>query len=148
MNFVLAVLFMSGPVSKSVIAGVPPVAGAQCLRSWTPLQGNLPLGTTDRSTEVIQIWKLFVPVRSASPVFAGWVYENRNREQFVQVNTVANAAALGHYVATLPANAQIKVRGLRPFAYASIGQAGRNQQFVAALARRHMVENCFSGRLR
>jgi hypothetical protein len=148
MTLALAVSAMNQSTSRNAsTTRAPAVAGSRCLGSWTSLQGNLPLGSTDRSTEVIRIWKLFLPVNSTSRIFAGWVYENRNHDQFVQVKTDANADTLESYVTSLPNNAQIRTKGLRPFAYDPIGQAGHNQQFVATLASRHMVEDCFSGNL-
>lgn len=148
LSMLLATTATNHGTATSRGAVVPAVAGAACLKSWTPLGGNLPLGSSERFTEVTQIWKLFLPVGPGSRVFAGWVYENRHHDQFVQTNSDATANALGRYVATLPKNAQIATSGLKRFAYDPIGRARLGQQFLATLASKRMIEPCFAAALK
>ena len=79
----------TGGIASGAVVPLDPSPGATCLGSGAELQVNLPLGHTDPSTEVVQIWYFLVPTDNAHFVKAGWIYLTRQDQQFFQVSPPA-----------------------------------------------------------
>ena len=136
------------PLNGTAVTQIPQV-GASCAGSGIALQSNLPLGSTDRQTEVVQIWRLIAPTRPGSTdrMYVGWAFQNRSGNQFVAAPSATAIAALENYNSKLPKAAQINMNGLPPTAIDPIGKPGLNQQFLAMLLKRHMAARCFARNL-
>ena len=114
----------STPSAPYLLALLPPARGAVCgtIVQSLPLDSNLPLGSTDKSTDVIQIWYLYEPTTlnpnpSASPaatfqngnLIVGFVYltagnpaTNQPGQYFVQ-STGGDPSFVSSLVSNIPA---------------------------------------------
>jgi len=139
----LAIVAVIIGLATPAVALQKPVSGARCYGPSLPLGSNLPLGSTESTTEVVDAEAI---VNAGASGTSGWYYVNRRGDRFVQVWRGSPQYVTDLFSAAGARDASNSILANRPPAFVPISRRDADA-FERYSAGRKILAPCFSAPL-